>query len=314
MLARLGQSLPTLTRRARYGLIATAMIALVLPSLSERAGGNVPTPAQSKTDSVPKVDGDQQALEEFLQTYRLAPGQDVKRIEPPRPAGSNVWWRRTYRDQPNHLSQFDAITFCWRDPDHLVWSTMSSAAWTVRDLPRYLNVDVYPTAIEGDSELMRTVVAGDWVFRERVSDEQMVAALESILQRVVRLRIKLTLRTVERDVVVVRGRYHHVPLPGRQKNEIDIYGKQLVNDEDAGGGNGRFSGFLRQVGAWIGLPVINEVEGPPTDVIWHNPSTAQTQRGDRDEALVLQHLHEQTGLTFTREKKPIRVLFVERPK
>jgi hypothetical protein len=38
------------------------------------------------------------------------------------------------------------------------------------------------------------------------------------------------------------------------------------------------------------------------------------QREDHDEALVLQHLQEQTGLTFTREKKPIRVLFIERAK
>jgi hypothetical protein len=64
--------------------------------------------------------------------------------------------------------------------------------------------------------------------------------------------------------------------------------------------------------------VVNEVEAPPTDVIWHQharrPSTEQTQREDHDETLVLQHLHEQTGLTFTREKKAIRALFVERPK
>jgi hypothetical protein len=64
--------------------------------------------------------------------------------------------------------------------------------------------------------------------------------------------------------------------------------------------------------------VVNEVEAPPTVVIWHQharrPSTEQTQREDHDETLVLQHLHEQTGLTFTREKKAIRALFVERPK
>ena len=29
---------------------------------------------------------------------------------------------------------------------------------------------------------------------------------------------------------------------------------------------------------------------------------------------MLKHLAEQTGLTYTREKRPIRILFVERPK
>ena len=57
---------------------------------------------------------------------------------------------------------------------------------------------------------------------------------------------------------------------------------------------------------------------PAENIEWHynarSPFTEQMRREDHDEALVLQHLHEQTGLTFTREKKPIRVLFVERPK
>jgi hypothetical protein len=38
------------------------------------------------------------------------------------------------------------------------------------------------------------------------------------------------------------------------------------------------------------------------------------QREAHDEAAVLQHLHEQTGLSFTRENKPVRILFVERAK
>ena len=37
-------------------------------------------------------------------------------------------------------------------------------------------------------------------------------------------------------------------------------------------------------------------------------------REDHDEALVLKHLSEQTELKFTREMKPIRVLFIERAK
>jgi hypothetical protein len=64
---------------------------------------------------------------------------------------------------------------------------------------------------------------------------------------------------------------------------------------------------------------MNEVETPPTeDVRWHDnarsPSTKEEQRADHDESLVLQHLREQTGLTFTRERKPMRVLFIERAK
>jgi hypothetical protein len=105
-------------------------------------------------------------------------------------------------------------------------------------------------------------------------------------------------------------------LKGRAKNEIEIYAKQIV---PAGGGTGRFSMFLKWVGEWIGRPVVSDVEAPPKEPItWtynrRSPFTEQMRREDHDEALVLQHLHEQTGLTFTRERRPIRILFIERAK
>ena len=43
--------------------------------------------AQKTTPS----DDDGKAMEEFLQIYRLAPGQDLKLVESPRPAGAEVW-------------------------------------------------------------------------------------------------------------------------------------------------------------------------------------------------------------------------------
>ena len=65
--------------------------------------------------------------------------------------------------------------------------------------------------------------------------------------------------------------------------------------------------------------MVSEGAVPPKESItWfthvRSPFTALMHREDHDETLVLEHLHEQTGLTFTREIKPIRILFVERPK
>ena len=140
----------------------------------------------------------------------------------------------------------------------------------------------------------------------------MVRSLEPILQRALRLRITLTLRQVERDVVVARGRYHHSPLPQRPKNLIEIYGTELVEDK-RGGGTGNFPTFLKWLSADIDRPVVNVVEVQPDEQItWYD--NKPTPYPDHDRPLVLYHLQQQTGLTFTREKKPIRVLFVERPK
>ena len=115
-------------------------------------------------------------------------------------------------------------------------------------------------------------------------------------------------------------RIAHSPLKDRAPNEIEIYGKQVVpGGGGAGGGTGEFSTFLKWVGEWIGRPVVSEVEAPPKgQITWYynqrDLSTEQTRREDHDEALVLQHLQEQMGLTYTRERKPIRVLFVEQAK
>jgi hypothetical protein len=311
MLPNLGQSLPILSRRGRYGLLALAVIALVMPSLSRRAGGDVPKLSQSKAEPVPKVDDEQQAAAEFVRTYRLAPGQDLKRIELPRPDGVNVWWKQKYPNHGNRPGQFGSMmVFRWRDPDHL--ENWGMGGYTVRSLPRFIEMSIYPPEIEGDAEILKSVVTGDWVFREGVPDERMVRSLEPILERALRQRIKLTLREVERDVVVARGRYHFSPLPQRPENLIEIYGKELV-DSKVGGGSGSLPMFLKWVSAGIERPIVNEVEAPPKEQIsWYDNMPIPFANDDKP--LVLFHLQQQTGLTFTREKRLIRVLFVDRPK
>ena len=168
MLPDLGKTVRGLSGRGRYGFIALATISLLMPSLSEKAGGDVPTHSQSKTEPAPKVESEQQALEEFLRTYRLAPGQDLKRVEPPRPAGVNLWWKQQYPNQMNRPDQFKAITLRWRDPDHLeIWGM---GGYMVRSLPRFIEMGIYPPEIEGDTEILKTALTGDWVFRDGVPD------------------------------------------------------------------------------------------------------------------------------------------------
>jgi Protein of unknown function (DUF3738) len=78
-----------------------------------------------------------------------------------------------------------------------------------------------------------------------------------------------------------------------------------------------FEEFLGWLGRWIGTPIVSEVDLKPTNqVSWHlherSPSTEQTRSEDHDPTLVLGNITLQTGLTFTLEKRPVRILFVER--
>ncbi len=307
-------------RQTGFSLLFLGACTFAMPASHDAAaaGPRSGDLAQPTVTQCNKPADDDKELNEFLAIYRLVPGQDLKLVEAPRPTGFDIWWRRKHPNPGNRISNYGAMTLSWTDPERLErWSVSSAGGIAVRRIPYLLKVDVVPREIEGDSTILDAVVTGDWVFREGVRDERTIAALSSILQRVVRHRIKMEFRNVDREVVVVRGEYRHTPLPGRKQNEIDIYGNQLFADSRAGGGTGTFSQFLRRVGTWIEHPVISEVAAPPKErVSWYlhvrSVFTKEMQKEDHDEALVLKHLHEQTGLTFTREKKPVRILFVER--
>jgi hypothetical protein len=299
-----------------------ALLALSLAGAGWASGRNQDGPSSQDTDpAITQDERDKRAVAEFVEAYRLAPGQDLKRVTPPRPPGLDIWWKQKLPNRGNKPNDFGAMVFRWSDPDRLQnWGGTTGTGYTIQSLPRFLGANIYPAEIDGDQELLQTVVTGDWIFRSGASDERLMKTLDNIIQRAIRLRITLTLRTVERDVVIARGTYRSSPLPNRSPDEIEIYAKQIVPGGGGfGGGGGKFPVFLKWVGEWIERPVVNEVENPPKrDVTWYyngrSPSTEQTLREDHDEALVLKHLTEQTGLSFTRERKPIPILFVERAK
>ena len=82
------------------------------------------------------------------------------------------------------------MTFRWRDPDRLVnWSmTSGDAGFRVQDLPRYLEMDIFPAEIDGDPDLLKTAVAGGWIYRVGTQPSRW-SELEIRLQRTLRKRI-----------------------------------------------------------------------------------------------------------------------------
>jgi len=304
-------------------LLATAM-ALLLMAMGTPPGAGADDRGDSQQDPAEAQAADQaeeRALAEFLRIYRLDPDESLKHVPPPRPEGIRVYWKRERAGFLNTPDQFGTMTFRWKDPDRLQnWSMSTADGFRVRDLPRYLEIALFPAEIEGEPDLLDSKVPGDWIYRVGQPEEKMIRALEIRLQRTLKKKIALRVRKVEREVVVVRGDYRSLPVAGRNKDEIEIYGKQIVpGGGGAGGGSGTYPEFLRWVGDWIQRPVVGELASPPKQPLsWYynarSPSTEQMRREDHDESLVLKHLEEQTALKFTRERRPIPVLFVERVK
>ena len=166
-------------------------------------------------------------------------------------------------------------------------------------------------SIEADEKFRRLRIPGDLVLRKDAPIERILARFESILQQQLDEPVSLSLQEVERPVVVVRGTYRLTPPEGRQRQRIEVYDRELSDPNRGGGGTGTFGRFLVAVGNKIGRIVVSEVADPPAQVQWHfnEPRAAYRQL---DEALMLQRLAEQTGLTFESETRPERILRVER--
>jgi len=310
--------------RRSCALLPTSIVLLISifgigPTFSD--GGHGFGRVQAQVEPKQSPDKEDPALVEFLRIYHLDADEDLKHIPPPRPEGIRAFLKRSRKNFPNQLDLVGAMTFRWKDPDRLAnWSRRSDdAGYSLKELPRHLEMNIYPSEIDGDPDLLKTTIAGDWVYRVGAPDERKARILEIRLQRVLRKRISVNLREVERDVVLVRGSFRYSPIQGRAKNQVEIYGRQIVPGGEAGHGLGSYDTFLKWVGEWIGRPVVNEVETKPKDSFeWfyngRSPSNEQMRREDHDETLVLQHLREQTGLTFTIGKKTIPILFIEKPK
>jgi hypothetical protein len=270
-----------------------------------------------------RVKDEEQAPAAFVDSYRLAPAQNLKRINPPRPPGFAVWYKTAGpgRGYGGGAPEYDAMVFNWSATNELrlSWHMMGNPQGsTIRELPTLLKMGLRSYEIDGDPELLNTELDGDWIVRDGVAPEDLVKPLQAILQRAVRLRITVALRRVEREVVVARGRYRASPLPGHAEGQIEVYAREVAQDHGWGSGNASFPGFLENLAEWFRRPVFNEVESAPKGMIqWrHNErrgSEEEAQRRDGDLTLILRHLEEQTGLTFAHEKRPVRVLFVERP-
>jgi hypothetical protein len=209
------------------------------------------------------------------------------------------------------------MSFRWKNGSLRNWGmTFGGDAGT--GLPTLLEwlTELHPQDLEGDEGLLKEQITGDFIVRDGAPADKILPRLEEILRHDCKLPIKLTLKDVERKVIVLRGTYRPMLLPGYDKEEVQLYGKDLVPTSGAGGGSGTFAEFLKAAGSFMGRRLVAEVEGAPKKIGWRyhkrSPFTEQEAKEDTDPDGVLKHLGEQTGFTFKEENRRVRLLFVER--
>jgi hypothetical protein len=258
-------------------------------------------------------------LERFLTAYRLEPGQNVKLIGQPfipeRQAYSDMreelWPRRGTRSP-------DMMAFQWRD-GCLKWRSSTYGRTTLGRLLRSA-LGLGGGQIDGSAKILDTVVHADLVYRPGVAPEDMLPEIERELLAEALLPVRLTFQDADRKAVFVSGSYRYAPAihaaTNRSYDQIHIYGSLPREDpSQGGGGSGTFREFLDWVGEYTDRPILADVQKIPGMVEWREGPLPEGVRRwhlpDEEVALVLRHLGEQTGLTFTEETRKIPVLYVD---
>lgn len=116
--------------------------------------------------------------------------------------------------------------------------------------------------------------------------------------------------------MVVRGEYELIPIDEQQPC-VEVFAQRRVE-------NGppqvqtTFAMFLRFLGEWLDMPVVNEVEMSPEVIRWRIHDVGARADEDRiaaeERILALLNLTAQTNLEFRIEPRKMPLLFVEREK
>jgi RNA polymerase sigma factor (sigma-70 family) len=280
------------------------------PDGTPREGTRSNAPAQNQEPAA-KV---KRELAEFQKFYALTEGAVLKWISPPFPESRESFCQSIYPKSQDTNSPSGLVLRFERGQvkRHVA---LYGGGSDLRNLPRFLTT-IYPQQVEGAKDILATSVGGDFVVRAGASAKQVIPALEKVLREECRIAVKLTLREVDRKVIVVKGKYRAKPLKDRAANHFEIYGAALVEDGTGGGGGGDFPEFLNWVGMYLDRQLVNEAaDTPKARLYWHynerSQGTDEDRKADRDERLVLEHLREQMGLTFVEENRRVTVLFIQ---
>jgi hypothetical protein len=266
--------------------------------------------------------------------YGLEPGQVLRRVPPPFDPIRMKYYRTASPSQAEAIPAGpSAMLFRWEDGALVNWGmTFGQTSDEGIGLSGVIDAvaGIKGHRVEVAAEVAVDAIPGDWVVRPDAAKEQILAELETILREALSLPVRLVFRDVERTVYVARGDYRLTPLQGRPAEEkliltdqtiltdpVEIFAKELVPDSGSGGGTGDFAEFLEWLGRWIGTPIKSEVSTlPMREISWalhgHSPATGEQRHEDHDAQLVLANVTKQTKLTFEKETRPVKILFVER--
>ncbi|MFN0053609.1 MAG: M56 family metallopeptidase, partial [Planctomycetales bacterium] len=264
--------------------------------------------------------------------YDLIEGEHVKCLPPPYPPLRGESYRignpgvtENFLNQPSV-----SLLYHWKKGALTIWGMRSgdlqNPGRTVLNLCDEI-LGVKPQQMEGSPDLLRQGIPGDWVVRRDAPEESRLEQLNTILADKAKIPVRLEFRIVEQAVYVVEGKYKLTPLPGyagedrtQLEDRLSITDALHVFAQEGGqlraGGTGDFQAFLDNLGSWVNSPIVDETTSRPVrELSWQYfgpPGPLPNESGVNDETdRVLSNVAKQTGFTFNRAIRKIRILTAE---
>ena len=152
---------------------------------------------------------------EFRQAYGLKDGEILKRVAAPFPSSRKEYCESLKMGGGLKHDKM-ALSYRW-DGKKVEFFSLAGAepiGWALINVLQ--DIGIPSQDIEGDKELLRRHIPGEFVLRTGVSAEKVIPRLKQILREELQLPIQLTLVQVERDVLVVGGKYESKPRANRK--------------------------------------------------------------------------------------------------
>jgi RNA polymerase sigma factor (sigma-70 family) len=172
---------------------------------------------------------------------------------------------------------------------------------------------------EIDSDLASRPLTGDIIFARDASDDELSAAFATFLHDEFAIDAAVAYRDVPRKVIVLHGHWKFKPLPqapalvDMRQPCIELFGNYALDKQSKSDGSSQTGRprIARNLGNQLNQQVIIEADGVPDFVSMRSYGEVPGDISNRN--LVLQHIQEQTGLTWTEETRTVSRLFIEKP-
>jgi RNA polymerase sigma factor (sigma-70 family) len=250
----------------------------------------------------------------FEQHYRLADGEALKRIAPPYPSERSDYWMNS---PFGYQSAKDSHRF-----KNGEWDEPYGIGTDPIELRQVLNevIRLKSYESEGADELLVTKIAGDWVYRDGAPRATLIAALANVLRVQGGPRLDIERRAVEREVIVVRGRFEVRPIEaGEEGKRIQLFAERALPPPlNSTPWTGGLRKLLDLAGDRAGIRFVDESQAAADlklewrDHLLFDRTLRAQNAGDRRAAIdrLIGNLAQQTSMTFTREQRKVEVWFV----